>query len=143
MNGRSQCLSAASRSFQPPHGCVQPLVFQRQKRWTVKPRTRPPRIHHQEEGSRHRITLTPTAITHFSTRRSRSNKAVYTTPDTRDALKETRPMDIRARFVAKAPERSGNPEKGLLMCPICTDNARTRAGEMPAESFRLRSRRSE
>ena len=58
----------AQRSSPPPHGCVQPLVFQRQKKCSVKLRPSAPKIHQKKYGVRQKVALIPIVIAHFRMR---------------------------------------------------------------------------
>ena len=57
MNEKDRCYLLPS-SFQPPQGCVQLLVFQREAKWTVKPTAKALKIHHQKYGGRNKKRLT-------------------------------------------------------------------------------------
>ena len=64
----AQSRSAASTSFHPPQGRVQPRVFQRQMKWRVSASASAPAAHHQKDGWRRYRTQTVTMTTHFSSR---------------------------------------------------------------------------
>src|SRR5262245_62280680 len=59
-------LLAVSTSFQPPQGCVQAFVFQRQMKCSVNASARRPRTHHQKCGCRQYIAVRPMMTVAFS-----------------------------------------------------------------------------
>ena len=95
---------AVSRSLQPNHGSVQPLVFHRQTRCTLSPAATPLPIHHQKYGDdQNQVTRTANTI-HFRTR----NQTGWARLDvaTRTSRFNVLPMDMGAAILGHWVEGS-------------------------------------